>query len=120
MAPLSAGDLHAAFAQLSGELARRKATAHINIVGGAAMALGFDSRRLTYDVDALIRESHGHVTDAVRTIGRPRGWSDTWLNAQAAQGIPRGGDGRARTAFGDSHLVAAQRRRFASYRQNAL
>ena len=105
MAPLSAGDLHAAFAQLSEELARRRATAHIYIVGGAAMALGFDSRRLTHDVDALIREGHGHVTDAVRTIGRSRGWSDTWLNAQAAQAIPWGGDGRARTAFGDSHLV---------------
>ena len=105
MAPLSAGDLHAAFEQLSEELARRKATAHIYIVGGAAMALGFDSRRLTYDVDALIREGHGHVTDAFRTIGRRRGWSQTWLNEQATHPLPRGGDGRARTVHGDSNLV---------------
>ena len=99
MAPLSAGDLHAAFAQLSEELARRRATAHIYIVGGAAMALGFDSRRQTHDVDALIREGHSHVTDAVRTIGCRRGWSDTWLNEQATHAMPWGGDGRARTAY---------------------
>ena len=58
MAPLSDSDLRDAFQQLSEELARRKVKAHIYIVGGAAMALGFDSRRLTHDVDALIRERH--------------------------------------------------------------
>ena len=86
MAPLSAGELHAAFEQLSEELARRGSTAHIYIVEGAVMVLGFDSRRLTHDVDTLIREGHGHVTDAVRTIGRRRGWSQTM--AQRASHTP--------------------------------
>lgn len=105
MAPLSANDLRDAFQQLSEELARRKVNAHIYIVGGAAMALGFDSRRLTHDVDALIREGHGPVTDAVRSVGRRRGWSDTWLNEQAAPAMPRGSDARARTVYGDGNLV---------------
>ena len=105
MAPLSDSDLRDAFQQLSEELARRKVKAHIYIVGGAAMALGFDSRRLTHDVDALIREGHGPVTDAVRSVARHRGWSDTWLNEQAASAMLRGSDTRARTVFGDGNLV---------------
>ncbi len=69
------------------------------------MALGFDSRRLTFDIDALSREGHSPVTDAVRTIGRRRGWLETWLNEKAVSAIPRGTDGRARTAYGDRNLI---------------
>jgi len=58
MAPLSDSDLRDAFQQLSEELARRQVKAHIYIVGGAAMALGFDSRRLTQDLNVLIPEGH--------------------------------------------------------------
>ncbi|MDE0264758.1 MAG: hypothetical protein OXJ37_20315 [Bryobacterales bacterium] len=94
-----------AFQQLSEELARRKVKAHIYNVGGAVMALGFDSRRLTHAVDALIREGHGPVTDAVLSVARHRGWSDSWLNEQAASAMPRGSDTRARTVFGDGNLV---------------
>ena len=69
------------------------------------MALGFDSRRLTRDVDALNREGHGSVTDAVRSVAHRRGWSDTWLNEQAVPAMPRGSDTSARTVYGDSNLL---------------
>lgn len=105
MEPFSVEDLHGAFRELSQELARRKVQAHIYVIGGAAMALGFESRRLTYDVDALIRGARGPVTDAVRSVGRRHGWSETWLNEQAVPSIPRGTDGRARTGYGDRNLV---------------
>lgn len=105
MEPFSVEDLRGAFRELSQELARRKVQAHIYVIGGAAMALGFDSRRLTYDVDALIRDAHGPVTAAVRSVGRRHGWSETWLNEQAVPAIPRGTDGRARTVYGDRNLV---------------
>ena len=59
------------------------------------MAPGFDSRRQTMDVDALIKEGHGPVVEAVRRIGRGRGWPDGWLNEEAVSAIPRGKDGRA-------------------------
>ncbi len=93
MEPFSPKDLLDAFTELSRELARRKVRAHVYVIGGAAMALGFDSRPLTHDVDALIREGHGPVTDAVRMIGRRRGWPETWLNEHAVSAIPRGSDG---------------------------
>ena len=58
MVPLSASALRDAFRRLSEELARRKVNAHVYIVRGAAMAAGFDSQRLTPEVEVLIRERH--------------------------------------------------------------
>lgn len=105
MEPFSADSLEDAFGELSRELQRRNVRAHIYVIGGAAMALGFDDRRQTMDVDALIKKGHGPVVEAVRRIGRRRGWPDTWLNEHAASAIPRGKDRRARTAYGDRNLV---------------
>ena len=105
MEPFSADRLGAAFRELSRELRWYHVRAHIYVIGGAAMALGFDSRRHTMDVDALIKEGHGPVVEAVRRIGRRRGWPDTWLNEEAASAIPRGRAGRARTVYGDRNLV---------------
>ena len=105
MEPFSADSLEAAFRELSRELQWHHVRAHIYVIGGAAMALGFDDRRHTMDVDALIKRGHGPCVDAVRRIGRRRGWPDTWLNEEAVPAIPRGRDGRARTVYGDRNLV---------------
>ncbi len=105
MALFSRDRLVDAFRELSFELRRSRVRAHIYIIGGAAMALGFDNHRETMDVDALIQAGHGPVMDAVRRIGRRRGWPDEWLNERAVSAIPRGRDGRAMSVYGDSHLV---------------
>ncbi len=105
MEPFSADRLEAAFRELSRDLRWRRVRAHVYIVGGAAIALGFDNRRHTMDVDALIETGHGPVVEAVHRIGRRRGWPDTWLNEDAVSAIPRGRDGRARTVYGDGNLV---------------
>ena len=105
MEPFSANSLEAAFRELSRELQWRRVRARVYVIGGAAMALGFDDRRHTMDVDALIKEGHGPVVEAVRRIGRRRGWPDAWLNEEAVSAMPRGRDGRARTVYGDRNLV---------------
>ena len=105
MEPFSRDSLEHAFRELSRELRRARVRGHVYIIGGAAMAMGFDDRRHTMDVDALIREGRGPVVDAVRAIARRRRWPETWLNEAAASANPRGRDGRARTVFGDRHLV---------------
>lgn len=105
MEPFSADSLAAAFRELSRELQWRHVRAHVYVIGGVAMALGFDARRHTMDVDALIKKGHGPLVDAVRRIARRRGWPETWLNKEAVPAIPRGKDGRARTVYGDRHLV---------------
>ena len=105
MEPFSKDSLEAALRELSRELRWRRVRAHIYVIGGAGMALGFDDRRHTMDVDALIKKGHGPVVDAVRRIGRRRGWPETWLDEEAVPAIPRGRDGRARTVYGDRNLV---------------
>ena len=89
MGPFSADSLEGAFRELSGELRLRRARAHIYIIGGAAIALGFDNRRVTLDVDAVVRVGHGHLMEAVRRVAYRHGWPTTWPNEQAAMAAPR-------------------------------
>ena len=69
------------------------------------MALGFDHQRYTMDVDVLIQEGHGAVTDAVRRIARRHGWPESWLNEAAVPAMPKHGDSLARTVYADRNLV---------------
>ena len=46
-----------AFRRLGDRLAKRGVVADIYVFGGAAMALAYDSRRATRDVDALFKPS---------------------------------------------------------------
>ena len=68
------------------------------VFGGAAMALAYDSRRATRDVDALFKP-HGIVLEealaAAAELGLPR-W---WLNEQASSWVAPDGDSAATRAF---------------------
>ena len=105
MEPFSADSLEGAFRELSGELRLRRARAHIYIIGGAAIALGFDNRRATLDVDAVVRVGHGHLMEAVRKVAYRHGWPTTWPNEQAAMAAPRRKDHLAMTVYADGNLV---------------
>lgn len=50
------------------------------VYGGAAMALAFDLRQATKDVDAVVRGSPDLVREVVRRIALDRGWPEDWLN----------------------------------------
>lgn len=64
-------------------LRERNTEAHLYVVGGAAMALTFDSRRVTRDVDAALRDVGVEFWDAVRDVGQRHGLEQTWLSTQA-------------------------------------
>ncbi len=55
-------------------------TVDLAIYGGAALALAFDMRTATRDVDAVIRSHQSFVRNAVREIAADRNWPDDWLN----------------------------------------
>lgn len=57
---------------------------YLYIVGGAAMALVFDSRRITRDVDASIRTDRAPLDAAVREVARRHGLSPSWINSSAS------------------------------------
>ena len=91
--------------ELSEHLRRRRATARIYIIGGAAMALAYGQGRTTDDVDARIDAGHSALIEAARAIARKHHLPTNWLNEQATSAIPRPPDRNARTLYESAHLV---------------
>jgi hypothetical protein len=77
--------------ELGAELHSRGVRGELFIVGGAAMALAFDARRLTSDVDAVF-EPRSVIADAAQTVAsRHPGLDSGWLN-DAMKGFLPGWD----------------------------
>lgn len=86
------------FRKLGDRLARRGVVADIYIVGGAAMAMAYDARRSTRDIDAVF-EPHGIVLDEARALAGELGLPTWWLNEQASVYAAPGGDPAATRVF---------------------
>ncbi|WJK42670.1 DUF6036 family nucleotidyltransferase [Solwaraspora sp. WMMA2056] len=76
-------ELERAFSSLGDRLVRRGVVADIFVVGGAAMALAYDAKRVTRDVDAMF-VPHGVVLDEARAVADELGLPPWWLNEQAS------------------------------------
>lgn len=79
-----------ALTALAGELTQRGISAEMYVVGGAAIALAFDERRSTRDIDAVF-EPKGVVYEAAASVGEQRGLPPGWLN-DAVKGFLAGDD----------------------------
>lgn len=95
---LGRADLERAFTLLGEHLARRGVVADIFVVGGAAIALAYDTRRVTRDVDALY-VPHGIVHDEALEVARELGLPRWWLNEQASVYISAAEDTGKRRVF---------------------
>jgi hypothetical protein len=82
-----------ALTALAAELDRRGVSAEMYVVGGAAIALAFDERRATRDVDAVF-EPKQVVYEAADAVGEQHGLPDGWLN-DAVKGFLAGEDSNA-------------------------
>ena len=87
-----------AFRRLGDRLARRGVVADLYVFGGAAMALAYDSRRATRDVDALFKP-HGIVLEEASAVAADLGLPRWWLNEQASSYVAPGGDSAASRIF---------------------
>jgi predicted nucleotidyltransferase len=87
-----------AFRRLGERLARRGVVADIYVIGGAAMALAYDSRRSTRDIDAVFKP-HGIVLEEARVVAAELGLPSWWLNEQASVYVAPGGDASAPHVF---------------------
>jgi hypothetical protein len=79
---------------LGDELSREGVRGQIFIVGGAAMALAYSTRRVTRDIDAVF-EPKASIYDAAARIAEEHGLPEDWLN-DAAKGFMPGKDEDAR------------------------
>lgn len=84
----------AALQALSDELAREGTRGQIFVVGGAAMALAYSTRRVTKDIDAVFKPKMV-IYQAARRVAVELGLPDDWLN-DAVKGFLPGNDNDAR------------------------
>lgn len=92
--PLARADIERLLQELAGELDRRGVQADLFLVGGAAMAVAYDARRVTRDVDAVFAPKQA-VYDAARSIAARQGLDEDWLNDAVKAFLP-GADPAAR------------------------
>ncbi|HEV2373551.1 MAG TPA: DUF6036 family nucleotidyltransferase [Streptosporangiaceae bacterium] len=95
---LDRAGIEEAFRRLGDRLARRGVVADLYVFGGAAMALAYDSRRATRDVDALFKP-HGIVLEEAQAVAGELGLPPWWLNEQASSYVAPGGDAAASRVF---------------------
>jgi hypothetical protein len=83
-------EIVSALTDLASELQRRNISAEMYVVGGAAIALAFDERRATRDVDAVF-EPKSAVYEAAAVVAAERNLPAGWLN-DAVKGFLAGED----------------------------
>ena len=84
------GKIITALQALGNELSRQGVHGQIFVVGGAAMALAYSSRRVTKDIDAVF-EPKNVIYQAATRVAENLGLPDDWLN-DAAKGFMPGED----------------------------
>jgi predicted nucleotidyltransferase len=95
---LDRAGIEEALRRLGERLARRGVVADLYVFGGAAMALAYDSRRATRDVDALFKP-HGIVLEEALGVAAELGLPRWWLNEQASSYVTPSGDSTASRVF---------------------
>lgn len=93
----SKGQIEALLAELGTELEAQGVRAEMFIVGGAAMALAYNTRRATQDIDAVFHPTKD-VYVAAKRVGDSHGLHDGWLN-DGVKGMLPGPDPDERTYY---------------------
>ncbi len=94
---LSRDQLHRLLEELAAELHTRHVSGELFVVGGAAIALVYNHRRITEDLDAVF-EPKAVVYDAARAIAERHGLPPDWLNNGVKAYLP-GDDPNATLLF---------------------
>lgn len=97
MSLLSRAELIALLEEVAAELEDRGLRGDLFVVGGAAMALAYNTRRATRDLDAVF-EPKSVVYDVARTVGERHDLPEDWIN-DGVKGFLPGEDPNATTLF---------------------
>ena len=76
---LTKEDILRYFEMINKALAKRNQTGEIIVAGGAALALAFDARNSTYDIDAIF-EPKSDMQKIIKEVAQANDLDDDWLN----------------------------------------
>jgi hypothetical protein len=88
---LTATEVRSLLTELGARLHDRGVEAQLYVVGGAAIALEFDVRRVTADIDAIFHPETT-VSEEAEAMAAEHGLPTNWLNSNAKAFIPGGDD----------------------------
>jgi hypothetical protein len=108
---LDRNGIRTALTALDHELGRVGVRAELFVVGGAAMALAYDARRATVDVDAAFLPA-AEVRQAARRVADELGLEPDWLNDGAKAFMPGTDPDRVGVFEGTNLSVAAASPRY--------
>ena len=91
--------LASAFSDLGRRAWRLGRVVEIAVYGGSALALAFDWRQATRDVDAVFEGDSSLIRGLATEIAAERGWPSTWLN-DGVKGFLSVADAAERVYFG--------------------
>jgi hypothetical protein len=80
VALLKKQDILRGLSKLDAKAKAARVIVDLSIYGGAALAIAFDIRHATRDVDAVVRGDPSFVRHAASEIAKEEGWPDDWLN----------------------------------------
>lgn len=103
---LDRDNIKPALDRLGERLAAREVVADIYVIECAALALAYDARRATRDIDALF-EPHGIVREEADAVAAELGLPRWWLNDQATVYAASGGDSAAPRVFENAGIRVA-------------
>lgn len=77
---LTRSDIERGLRRLDGMAREAEKLVELSVYGGAALAISFDLRVATRDVDAIVRGSPDFVRKSAAAIAGEEGWPEDWLN----------------------------------------
>lgn len=95
---LSRDEILALLGELGAELDAEGVRGELFVVGGAAIALAYNTRRMTADVDGVFEPKSVVYDAAIRVASRHRGLPDDWVN-DGVKGLLPGSDADARVVL---------------------
>ena len=93
------------FAELNDELAKTSTRGDVFVVGGAAMAVAYDARPATRDVDAIFHPSSEIREAAKRIASNHAGLPEDWLNDGVKGFLPGDDMGLQKVVFEGEFLT---------------
>lgn len=80
MAMLRKGDILRGFRKIDAKAKEASIIVDLSVYGGAALALAFDIRHATRDVDAVVHGAPDFLRRAALEVAQEEGWPEDWLN----------------------------------------